>query len=121
MQLYTIGQAAEQLGVPVHRIRYAVDSRGIKHASTAGRYRLFGLSQMRQIKAALAETERNDDDEAGREVHEDGPPRDAEGHQGGEAGATGGGAGATEEVALPMDDQDEPAAVAPSSFLDGLW
>ena len=62
MQLYTIGQAAEKLGVPVHRIRYAVDSRGIKHDATAGRYRLFGAAQMRQIEAALAETERRDDE-----------------------------------------------------------
>ncbi len=62
MQIFTIGDVAEQLGVPVHRVRYAVESRGIKEAGRAGKARLFGPEEMRKIKLALEDTGVRDGD-----------------------------------------------------------
>lgn len=51
--LRTPGQIAKLLGVPLHRVQYAILSRGIKESSRAGQLRLFGLDAVEQIAEAL--------------------------------------------------------------------
>lgn len=54
--MYTIGQVAAMLGVPVHRVDYAVSSRRIDGHARAGRYRMFSSEQITAIAEALRET-----------------------------------------------------------------
>ncbi len=54
--MYTIGQIAERLGVPVHQVKYAILSRRIDPRNRAGRYRLFAEEDVAAIAAALRAT-----------------------------------------------------------------
>jgi hypothetical protein len=52
-ELKTLGTVARELGVPLHRVQYAVLARGIKAAGRAGVLRLFDARAVEQIAAAL--------------------------------------------------------------------
>ncbi len=51
--LRTPGQIARDLSVPLHRVQYAILSRGIKPSSRAGMLRLFGPDAVEQIAEAI--------------------------------------------------------------------
>lgn len=53
---YTSGQVADLLGVPVHRVRYVVDSRGIEGERVHSRLRLFNRDDVERIAAVLGHT-----------------------------------------------------------------
>lgn len=44
---------ADRLGVPLHRVNYVIDSRGIAPTATAGRIRLFDSEAVEAIADAL--------------------------------------------------------------------
>ena len=52
-QLKTVGVIAELVGEPLHRIEYAIRSRGIKPRAVAGNARVFDAPAVDQIRAAL--------------------------------------------------------------------
>ena len=52
---YTLPQVASRLGEPVHRVRYAIRSRGITPLSWIAGARVFGEVQIPVIAAALRE------------------------------------------------------------------
>jgi hypothetical protein len=47
----TIGGIAQRIGLPVHRVQYAVLSRGIKPSFRIGRMKVFDESQVKRIEA----------------------------------------------------------------------
>jgi DNA-binding transcriptional MerR regulator len=51
----TVGAIAARLGVPVHRVRYAITTRGIRPTCRASGYRLFAEDDVPRIAAALNE------------------------------------------------------------------
>ena len=53
MQLFTVGDLARRAGVPVHRVTYVIESRGIVPVGRAGQVRLFNAAAAEQILAAL--------------------------------------------------------------------
>lgn len=55
MNLRTLGRAAAELGEPLHRVRYAVDTRKIEPAGRVGVYRVFDDAGVEKIRQALAE------------------------------------------------------------------
>lgn len=52
-KLKTLCTIARELGVPLHRVQYAVLARGIKPIGRAGMLRLFDSRGVEQIAAAL--------------------------------------------------------------------
>lgn len=52
---WTLGSLARHFGVESHRLRYAIESRGIEPPTRIGRYRVFFEPQLKQIEQALAE------------------------------------------------------------------
>jgi DNA-binding transcriptional MerR regulator len=50
----TVGSIAHQLGVPIHRIRYVIESRGIEPSGWAGNARVFTDADVERIRAELA-------------------------------------------------------------------
>lgn len=50
----TVGSIADRLGVPVHRVRYIIDSRGIQPSGWAGHSRVFTPADVDHIKTELA-------------------------------------------------------------------
>jgi DNA-binding transcriptional MerR regulator len=52
---FSLGQIAQECGVAGHRVRYAIESRGITPACRIGHYRAFSAEQVTLIKAAVAE------------------------------------------------------------------
>lgn len=52
--LMTVGQIAQRLRQPVHRIIYVISTRRIREAARAGRLRVFDLEAVHQIKTELA-------------------------------------------------------------------
>ena len=50
---FTTGKIATQLNEPLHRILYAVRTRGISPTSIAGNVRVFEAEQVEQIASAL--------------------------------------------------------------------
>jgi len=50
---------AAELGVTVYRVRYAIESRGIKPVIDTGAHHLYGPAEQRAIRRALAETAKN--------------------------------------------------------------
>lgn len=54
---HTPSQVAEELGVPIHRVRYVLRSRAIRPAVVAGQVHVFTRCQVDQIRRALKETE----------------------------------------------------------------
>lgn len=51
--LDTVGRIAERLGVPLHRVQYVVDRKGIKPTAFAGRLRLFDRAAVARIRHEL--------------------------------------------------------------------
>ena len=49
----TVGDIAREVGVPMHRVRYVVVSRGIAHSRWIGPVRVFDDDAVTQIKSAL--------------------------------------------------------------------
>lgn len=57
----TVGEVAARLGVPLHRVDYAVRSRGIAPTVTAGGRRLYGDDAIEVITRVIAQiTERRE-------------------------------------------------------------
>jgi DNA-binding transcriptional MerR regulator len=54
----TVGSIAERLGVPVHRIRYVIESRRIEPTGRAGNARIFTDSDVERIASELKRIER---------------------------------------------------------------
>jgi hypothetical protein len=54
-----VSQIAEELGVPVHRVRYAIQTRGIQEAGWAGTARLFDEEGVARIAAAVSQISAN--------------------------------------------------------------
>jgi len=59
--LKTLGIIARELGVPLHRVQYAVLARSIKPAGRAGMLRLFDARAVEQIAGALRTRKGADD------------------------------------------------------------
>jgi len=53
--LRTPGVVAQELGAPLHRVQYVLDSRGIAPSARAGRLRLLDAKAVEAIRQALAE------------------------------------------------------------------
>ncbi len=56
--LWTLTRIAEHLGVPTHRVRYIVNSRGIVPVDRAGIARVFDDSSIQFISSILNEQDR---------------------------------------------------------------
>ena len=55
--LMTVGEIANRLGVPLHRVEYAVLAHDISPVGRAGNARVFDDSALKRIKAALGSKE----------------------------------------------------------------
>ena len=53
--ILTVGQIAQRLNEPLHRIEYAVRSRNIQPVAIAGNARVFEEEDLERISAALVE------------------------------------------------------------------
>ena len=53
MQLFTVGDLARRAGVPVHRVTYAIEARGILPMGRSGQARVFSAAAAEQVLAAL--------------------------------------------------------------------
>lgn len=53
MESLTLGQIAEKLGQPLHKIGYAIKSRRLECDGRAGRLRMYGPDKVRLIAQAL--------------------------------------------------------------------
>jgi hypothetical protein len=53
MQLFTVGELARRAGVPVHRVTYVIETRGILPVGRAGQARVFSAAAADQVLAAL--------------------------------------------------------------------
>jgi hypothetical protein len=51
----TVGQIAQRLNEPLHRVEYAIKSRGIKPVTIGGNARIFDEQHVERIAAALLE------------------------------------------------------------------
>jgi hypothetical protein len=51
--LPTIGSIAQECGVPLHRVAYVIDSRGIKPIGWAGNAKVFDAAAVQRIKSEL--------------------------------------------------------------------
>jgi hypothetical protein len=51
--IFTIGQIASRLNEPLHRVEYAVKSRGIEPCAVAGNARIFEEDAIDHVAAAL--------------------------------------------------------------------
>jgi hypothetical protein len=54
----TIGAIARELGEPIHRIQYAVKTRGIKPAAVAGHIRVFAPETVERVADILRDIDR---------------------------------------------------------------
>jgi DNA-binding transcriptional MerR regulator len=50
----TVGSIAQQLGVPLHRVRYVIESRAIEPSGWAGNARVFTDADVDRIRSELA-------------------------------------------------------------------
>jgi len=57
-KLPTIGAIADQLGQPLHRIRYVLDTRRIQPTGRAGNARIYSDADVERIRVALAQIAR---------------------------------------------------------------
>ncbi len=55
--LPTVGEIAQRLGVPVHRVTYVIDSRGIRPVGWAGNAKVFDEAAVQRIGSELARIE----------------------------------------------------------------
>ena len=53
--ILTVGQIAQRLNEPLHRIEYAIKSRNIQPVAQAGNARVFEEEDLERISAALRE------------------------------------------------------------------
>jgi hypothetical protein len=53
----TIGQIAQDLGVPLHRVEFAIRSRGIEPSQRIARWRLWDDAGFERVKSTLARIE----------------------------------------------------------------
>lgn len=51
--LPTVGEIAQRLGVPVHRVVYVIESRGIEPAGWAGNSRVFDEPAVNRVASEL--------------------------------------------------------------------
>ena len=51
-RLITVGQIAQQTGLPIHRVEYLIASRKIKPIARAGHLRIFDERAVEQIRQA---------------------------------------------------------------------
>ena len=58
-ELLTLGQVAERLGEPIHRVKYAIDSYRIKPVTRIGILRCWAEDDLPQIRSALARVASN--------------------------------------------------------------
>jgi hypothetical protein len=56
MQLMTIGQIAQSLRIPTHRVKYAIDRYRIPETQRAGIIRLFDTHAVESVKRAVQRT-----------------------------------------------------------------
>lgn len=56
-RLLTVGEIAARLGQPIHRVSYAIKSRGIRPAAKAGQLRVFSTECIAQVQDALDEAD----------------------------------------------------------------
>lgn len=61
-RLPTVGTIAKELGVPLHRVEYVIESRNIEPLGMAGNARVFDEAAVVRIRSELA---RIDQDKAG--------------------------------------------------------
>jgi hypothetical protein len=54
-KLRTVTQVADEIGVPVYRVAYAIGTRKIKEVDRIGGYRVYGDSEVEQIRTAVEE------------------------------------------------------------------
>jgi hypothetical protein len=54
----TVGEIARQLNEPVHRVQYAVKTRGIEPEAVAGNLRIFPSEAVEQVAAILRDIDR---------------------------------------------------------------
>ena len=52
-KLLTVGQIAERLSVPVHRVRYILETRLIDHTAEAAGARVFSPDALRRVRYEL--------------------------------------------------------------------
>lgn len=57
MALRTIGEISKSMNEPVHRLRYAIASRGIAPTLVAGGYKLYDDGAVEQIRGAISTIE----------------------------------------------------------------
>ena len=57
--LPTVGEIAQRLGVPVHRVSYVIDSRRIRPVGWAGNAKVFSEADVQHIASELARIERD--------------------------------------------------------------
>lgn len=58
-QLFTLGQLAERLGVPVHRLKYAIDQHCIHPVMRVGILRVWSEDEIPLMRRALARIAEN--------------------------------------------------------------
>jgi hypothetical protein len=61
----TIGAIASELNEPVHRVQYAIKTRGIEPTSVAGRVRVFSPESAERLADILREIDRQTDKSQG--------------------------------------------------------
>ncbi len=54
----TVGEIARQLNEPVHRVQYAIKTRGIEPEAVAGNLRIFPPEAVEQVAAILRDIDR---------------------------------------------------------------
>ena len=53
MQMFTVGELARRAGVPVHRVTYVIETRGIEPLGRAGQARVFSQEAAEQVLQEL--------------------------------------------------------------------
>ncbi len=55
MQFFTVGELARRAGVPVHRVTYVIETRGILPVGRAGHARVFSAAAADQVLTTLSQ------------------------------------------------------------------
>jgi DNA-binding transcriptional MerR regulator len=58
MQMFTVGELARRAGVPVHRVTYVIETRGIAPIGRAGQARVFSQEAAEQVLEELQQINR---------------------------------------------------------------
>jgi len=59
MQMFTVGELARRAGVPVHRVTYVIETRGIEPIGRAGQARVFSQAAADQVLHELQQISRS--------------------------------------------------------------